>query len=1107
MPLLVELGHVIGHAASSRTPAVPPGTAPGEVGVTPPSYDPAVPVELVTTPHGPSAAEALHDAVASAKHGDPLEPVTVVVPTNAIGVTARRLLGSGVLGPLADGTTGVAAVTFLTVYRLAELLGAPALAAEGRRPVSTPVLAAAVRQVLARQPGMFAAVAAHPATERALVDASRELAQCDDGALDALRRTGPRATEVVRIVGAARRMLAADWFDERDLMDAAVTTIVRGTPVLADLGAVVLYLPEALHEPSARLVRALAAQVSVTVIAGAIGVARADARVRAALAQVTGMPARAPDDDDNADADESWKVAVPHAHEIVSASDPDDEVRAVVRVIVDALRDGVPLERIAVLFGAAEPYTRLLHEQLDAAGIAHNGTAVRTLAHGVLGASLLALLALPDRDFHRHDLMALLASAPVHTRDDHPVPSARWDRISRRAGIVRGATQWDAALNRAIAGLEQSLADEQRRTDRDPRPAAYEHDLAATRTLRAFVAELRDELAVGAVPGTSWRGLAEWAQRLIDTRLAGADRRDTWPDVERQAADKVEAALERLGGLDPVEPAPGLDVFRRTLALELDADLGRVGRLGTGVLVGPVAMGVGLDLDLVLMCGMAEGTFPARVRDDSLLPDADRRATDGALALHASRVDDDHRRYLAALASASRRVLTFPRGDLRRTTERTPSRFLVDTVEALSGERPTADALLTFDAPWLTVVPSFTAGIARVTFPATGQEHRLRVLLDHTRVGGRLDDHPLRDVDLALHRGVECATARAGRTFTRFDGNLAPLPIPSPTADDVVVSPTRLEAWAASPFDYLMDQLLRVEISELPEEVWELSALDKGRLVHEIFDTFLAEVLARDGGAPGAEQAWTAADRDRLHELALDQGARYADHGLTGRRVFWDRDRRRLLAELDRWLVEDDERRAFDLRTPVATELQFGIRDAALPAVAYPLSDGRILRFRGAADRVDRGEHGELVVIDYKTGSQREFLKLQLPVYARAAREAFGDVDTPVTAAYWYVSARQNFAWSDLPLTAPVERVVDRWLRTIVDGIEHGVFPCAVEEPGAWTATWRTFADPDARGTRDRWREWDRKQHALELAGYRSLLEVAANDEDEPPGVVEVELS
>src|SRR5580765_5946844 len=163
-----------------------------------------MPVELITVPYGLAAAQALRDAVTAGKHGDPLSPVSVVVPTNYVGVAARRMLGSGALGQVTDRGVGIAGVTFLTVYRIAEMLGAPRLAAAGRRPVSTPVLGAAVRGVLAREPGMFAGVAQHPATEQALVDAYRELSQCDDGALDRLAGAGRRAADVVRIYRAAR---------------------------------------------------------------------------------------------------------------------------------------------------------------------------------------------------------------------------------------------------------------------------------------------------------------------------------------------------------------------------------------------------------------------------------------------------------------------------------------------------------------------------------------------------------------------------------------------------------------------------------------------------------------------------------------------------------------------------------------------------------------------------------------------------------------------------------------------------------------------------------------------------------------------------------------
>src|SRR5207244_10259478 len=73
--------------------------------------------------YGRAAADRLRLLISEAKAGEPLEPVTVVVPSNHVGVATRRLLAAGTLGPVCGKGTGIAAVTFLTPYRLAELLG------------------------------------------------------------------------------------------------------------------------------------------------------------------------------------------------------------------------------------------------------------------------------------------------------------------------------------------------------------------------------------------------------------------------------------------------------------------------------------------------------------------------------------------------------------------------------------------------------------------------------------------------------------------------------------------------------------------------------------------------------------------------------------------------------------------------------------------------------------------------------------------------------------------------------------------------------------------------------------------------------------------------
>ena len=109
--------------------------------------------ELINSGYGRAALDELNRLVRAAKKGDPLAPVTVLVPTNGVGVAARRWLASE--------PPGVGNVSFTTVHRLAELFGAPALAAAKRRPVSPPIVLAALRHELALDAGVLAPVGNH----------------------------------------------------------------------------------------------------------------------------------------------------------------------------------------------------------------------------------------------------------------------------------------------------------------------------------------------------------------------------------------------------------------------------------------------------------------------------------------------------------------------------------------------------------------------------------------------------------------------------------------------------------------------------------------------------------------------------------------------------------------------------------------------------------------------------------------------------------------------------------------------------------------------------------------------------------------------------------
>jgi hypothetical protein len=492
------------------------------------------------------------------------------------------------------------------------------------------------------------------------------------------------------------------------------------------------------------------------------------------------------------------------------------------------------------------------------------------------------------------------------------------------------------------------------------------------------------------------------------------------------------------------------------------------------------------------------------VHDDSLLPDRERARTGGELALRADRVERQHRHLLGALAGAERHLLCVPRGDLRRSVERVPSRWVLDLASAMADKRWWAPDLQRSSVPWVRHVASFDAGVRNVAVPATAQEHRLLALL---AAGGSLAETD--DPRTAL--GASVIGARRSDRFTRFDGNLAGLPVPSPV--DRITSPTRLERYATCPHRHLVEDILRASPVENPEDTLMITPLDKGSLVHEALERFLLDVLARPADRrPSRGERWSPADHTRLQEMGGALCDQYEARGLVGRRIFWTRDRRRILADLDQTLMFDSAHRLASGTSPVAAELAFGFVGEGLPAVEITLPDDRVLRVRGRIDRVDVDASGRIHVVDYKTGSLRGGYadltegdpvrggtRLQLPIYGLAGRLAAKDPDAAVRAEYWFATSRGGFKRAGYDITPEVLETTIEVLDVIVRGVEHGVFP---PHPSALsTFMWVEChtCDPDGLGTAELRRQWERKRHDPALAAYADLAEPVDDDTDDEP--------
>ena len=212
-------------------------------------------------------------------------------------------------------------------------------------------------------------------------------------------------------------------------------------------------------------------------------------------------------------------------------------------------------------------------------------------------------------------------------------------------------------------------------------------------------------------------------------------------------------------------------------------------------------------------------------------------------------------------------------------------------------------------------------------------------------------------------------TERRSARFTRFDGHLGGLDLPIPSPVDSVTSPTRLERWAGCAHAHFVQDILKAAPGGEP----------RGRLDDHPPGQGHADPrgprdlpgggarpprgrAARPSASPGPPPTAT-----RLEEIGEECCAAVHARGLTGRPIFWQRDRRRILLDLDEFLLRRLARTGSPGARPRSPSSSASASTASRPSRCRSPTAGRS-EVRGRADRLDRAEDGTLHVVDYKTG-------------------------------------------------------------------------------------------------------------------------------------------
>lgn len=1043
---------------------------------------------LIIGRHGPGLINTLWRLVADAQRDDTLAPVTVIAPSQYAGLALRQELGR----------KGFASVRFIVLSMLSELLGSAVLERQGRKPLKPATASLLLRRTLSQTTEPLAPVRGHPNTLSSVRAAFANLRHTEESTRAALAGIGGVTGEVAQLYDDFRKITADQWYGPEDLAEAAAETVNRGEAqgLLEDLGLIVFYLPRRTTPGEARLMDALASRGRCVVLLGTTGDDAADAATMelanrmqrtlgtsqvAGAVDESGLPAMLPGD--------AQLHTAPNAHE---------ELRWVIRRIVQEMQNGVPLHRIAILYRMANPYASLIRDELRMAGIPMAGADPEPLANSAAGRTLRGLLALSDGRFERSDVMQWLAGCPVSPGDDfaRDFSPSRWDAITRQAGIVRGLEQW---RERLVAYAELMERNAHRRTHTGDISIAQADEMREEAWLAQNVLKFIQQLSVdlkSPPAGSSWKDFADWAARLLEAYL-DKDINST----EVAALERIQEMLSGFPATEYVTDDSGLSVFRQIMDDLLQTEYGRLGTTGQGVFVSTFAAASGMDFDVVWLVGMIEGAVPPAIRPDPLLNAAQWMAAGGHDRAGA-RVAEERYEYLAAIASAPRRTLSYPVADIASQRPAFPSRWFLEQASALEGSLVhTGDLPGLHSRDWLTATESAQAGLNKAddAFLADGYDYRLKRLLQWRQDSRSLAGHPFSERN-PLASAVRLADNRAAPLLTEFDGNLSAFTTGGRFGAGLrgtPVSATALETWATCPYRYFLGHTLGLRALNTPEEITEISALDRGSLLHEILERFMRESVSA-GRLPLPSQPWQSTDRERLMNIAEEKFAGVEARRLSGKRLLWAITKETIRADLNTFLEEDARLRANHGTNTVEVETRFGFgRDHT-----SVMDEATGVRFRGFIDRIDVSADGaSALVIDYKTGSATPYQgladdpidqgrHLQLGVYSLAVGRLYPHVGS-IAAAYWFTTNRGGFkltpdSYFDITDSDTAQRF-RAGVASIVTGINAGLFPANPGPLDRGKPVNCRYCEFDALCPTGRSRLWARKKSDPNLAGYLEL--------------------
>ncbi len=797
--------------------------------------------------------------------------------------------------------------------------------------------------------------------------------------------------------------------------------------------------------------------------------------------------------------------------QIVAAAGEEREALEMARAIQARAKQGVPYDRIGIMLRSPEGYQPVLEEAFVRAEIP------AYFSRGVLrpdpsGRAFLALLSckaegLSANRFAEYlslgQVPALVPQAPSQKPDSEASPPTALPWVASQDDAARAIANDEQEMQLSLFSLEDATTSIQESANNgSPRSARFprrwedllveasviggsdrwqrrleglEHELGYRLQRLAFDQEAQHRAIRAALDQVE--NLKAFALPLIkklDDLPQEADVGDWVPDLEQLARASLRQPRRVLTLLADLRPMAGVGAIRFSeLRHLLEERLGLLRVEPDGTSFGKVYLGTaedfrGLTFDTVLVPGMAEGIFPSKVREDPLLLDTTRHDLDSYLVTNEDRISEERLRLQVSAASAEAKlIISYPSWDGLTGRARVPSFYAFDAVAAAYGDISVLTGIsstsplqenpnLALDDAEYDIVRLLPLLRSRANRSPGQANYLLRTnphLARSLRVRGRRWLNFLSAVDGLVT--LDSETSESEQVLEK---------LASYSLRERAYSPTALQHFAACPYRFYLQGILRLRPRDDAHALEQIDPLTRGSLYHAIQFRFLHQ-LQEQGSLELGER-----DEDnlltQLDQVIEEVAAEYADRLRPALPVVFQGEVESIRTDLRGWLRQLLAHPEF---APAYFELSFGLprdleHDPASSKDPAEILDG--FQVKGSIDMVEKAVDGVYRVTDHKTGKPRDTRSLvvgggealQPLIYAYAAEQL---LDAEVgEGRLWYATRKGRFQSLTVATGQYQQQSLTTVFQTIDQSMATGFFPAAPRERACQYCDYRSVCGP-----------------------------------------------